>query len=382
MDPRSFHLLLALTLSFILVGCSSSKQQQKSDSVGNAATAMEEEIEAGQPDAADAARKKCIRLSPRECYFEGMTLQADGKVAKARAFFEYACDAGEMEACYDLALLFEDGQGGVEKDLDKARSLYEKACNAESPDPTACSNLGYMYKTGSGVEADPAEATELYSRSCELGSLLGCTNYAGRLAAGDGVDRDVAKAEELLANACNSGFFDACGQWLAVHARGCPDGEACGDDPVALPEAKAVYEASCGDDPVACVAYGAVLENGFGDVERDQAKALEHFEAACEAGVQLACYKTADYYRAGTSVDQDAQKATQLYESACNEGFASACQLLGVVNIQAKGDNKDVPAGFAYINRACEAGRNASCRSLEYACYQGQQPACKYAESR
>jgi hypothetical protein len=382
MDLLKFRSALALALAVTLIGCGGSKKQEKSDSVGSAASAMQQESEARKPDAADMARKKCIRLSARECYFEGMTLQADGKADLARAFFDHACGAGEMEACYDLALLYEDGEGGVEQDLERAKSLYEKACNADTPDPTACSNLGYMYKTGNGVEADAKKATELYSRSCEIGSLLGCTNYAGRLAAGDGVERDVAKAEALLSNACNSGFFDACGQWLAVHARGCPDGEACGDDPVALPGNRAVYEASCtqGEDPVACVAYGAVLENGFGDVEKDQAKALAQFEASCEAGVQLACYKTADYYRAGTTVDRDPKKATRLYETACDEGFASACQLLGIVNIQSKGENKDVEAGFGYINRACQAGRNASCRSLEYACYQGQRPACKYVE--
>lgn len=382
MDLLKCRPALALTLAVTLIGCGSSKTQQKPDSVGSAASAMQEESGARAPDAEDMARKRCIRLSPRECYFEGMALQADGKPDLARAFFDHACGAGEMEACYDLALLFEDGEGGVEQDLERAKSLYEKACHAENPDPTACSNLGYMYKTGKGVEADAQTATDLYARSCENGSLLGCTNYAGRLAAGDGVERDVTEAEDLLSNACTSGFFDACGPWLAIRARGCPEGDACGDEPVALPEEASIYEASCreGGDPVACVAYGAVLENGYGDVEKDPAEAFEHFEASCDAGVQLACYKAADYYRAGTAVKQDSQKATELYEDACNEGFASACQLLGIVNIQSKSDKKDIPAGFEYISRACEAGRNASCRSLEYACYQGQRPACQYVE--
>jgi hypothetical protein len=382
MDARRIVAAIPTLFLAALVGCGGAREQQTSDEVGTAATAMkagkEEQAKAG----ADEARKSCIRLNPRECYFEGMTLQAEGKVERAGGFFEYACEAGEMEACYDLALLYEDGDGGLEKDLERARSLYQKACNAENPDPTACSNLGYMYKMGNGVEKDAVKATELYVKSCEMGSLLGCTNVAGRLAAGDGTERDVVKAQELLDNACNSGFFEACGQWLAVHARGCPDGEACGDDAVDLPEQEAVYEASCveGDDPVACIAYGAVLENGYGEVEQDKAAALERFEKACEAGVQLACYKTADYYRAGITVDQDPKKATRLYEKACDEGLASACQLLGVVNIQAKGDNKDLEAGFDYIHRACKAGRDASCRSLEYACHQGQQPACEYAE--
>lgn len=382
MDRTKANVALIFALAALLTACGGSKEQQKSASVGSAANAMQQETEAGRPDAEDMARKKCIRLSARECYFEGMTLQSDGKPELARAFFDQACGAGEMEACYDLALLYEDGEGGAEQDLDRARTLYEKACQADTPDPTACSNLGYMYKTGNGVEADAARATELYARSCKLGSLLGCTNYAGRLATGDGVERRVEGAEALLENACNSGFFDGCGQWIAMHARGCPDADSCGDDPTTLPQKSAVYEASCadGDKPVACTAYGAVLENGYGDVEKDQAGALARFEAACKAGVQLACYKTADYYRTGTTVDQDNARATELYESACDSGFASACQLLGIVNIQTKGPNKDIPAGFSYIDRACKAGRNASCRSLEYACYQGQRPACEYVE--
>lgn len=149
-----------------------------------------------------------------------------------------------------------------------------------------------------------------------------------------------------------------------------------------MPEQESVYISRCNDagDDVACVAYGAVLENGYGEVEEDPKAAFEHFATACKAGVQLACHKAADYYRSGAAVKQDHQQATRLYEGACDEGFASACQLLGIVNIQSKGERRDVEAGFAYIHRACEAGRGASCRSLEYACYQGQRAACEYTD--
>lgn len=342
--------------------------------VGSAALAMSEATAHGATPE-EQARKGCLRLNARQCYFEGMALQSRGQGEQARGFFARACDLGEMEACYDLALLYEDGVAGVEKDVARARQLYQKACDAPEPDPTACSNLGLMYKTGSGVEVDAEAAVAMYERACELGSHLGCTNLAGRLVAGDGVERDVSRAGELVGEACRQGFFDACGPWLALAARGCPDGARCENDAVELPEQAQAYAETCVEagDPVACAAMAAVLERGYGGIEQDPAEALARFEQACASGVQLACYKAADYYQGGVAGEPDPGRAAALYASACEAGFANACQQLGVAKLEAR----EVAEGFGFIQRACEAGQRASCRSIEYACHQGQRAACE-----
>ncbi len=42
----------------------------------------------------------------------------------------------------------------------------------------ACSTLGYAYTHGEGVEKDLARAVTLYQKSCDGGNVVGCHNGA------------------------------------------------------------------------------------------------------------------------------------------------------------------------------------------------------------
>lgn len=60
-------------------------------------------------------------------------------------------------------------------DFSKAAILFQKAC--DGGEALGCYNLGLMYANGQGVRQDYFKATELYKKACDLKLELGCENY-------------------------------------------------------------------------------------------------------------------------------------------------------------------------------------------------------------
>lgn len=67
-----------------------------------------------------------LASSERFAYLNGRAYQQLGFHFKAAEMFEKACNDGNPRACVDLAAMFETGEG-VDKDLVKAKGLYQKA---------------------------------------------------------------------------------------------------------------------------------------------------------------------------------------------------------------------------------------------------------------
>jgi uncharacterized protein len=60
----------------------------------------------------------------------------------------------------------------VPRDLKRAASLYQKACDLGAmPD---CLRVAEMYEGGLGVRKDPARVARLYARACEGGVTDAC----------------------------------------------------------------------------------------------------------------------------------------------------------------------------------------------------------------
>ena len=84
---------------------------------------------------------------------------------------EKACDSGNMRGCYNLGVMYTNGNG-VEKNEQKAVELYKKVC--DGGEMRGCYNLGVMYAKGSGVEKDFGKAAELFKKACDGGDMNGC----------------------------------------------------------------------------------------------------------------------------------------------------------------------------------------------------------------
>jgi len=126
--------------------------------------------------------KKVILIA---CLLFGVNLYADlledglqehekGNYKKATELFGKACDGGNMSACYNSGLMYDNGDG-VRQDKVKAKELYTKACDGGYMG--ACYNLGVMHDNGDGVRQDKVKAKELFGKACDGGYMNGCKNY-------------------------------------------------------------------------------------------------------------------------------------------------------------------------------------------------------------
>jgi len=91
------------------------------------------------------------------------------------------CDHGDIKSCYDLGFLYFQGEDIsssshypylVEKDYQKAFSLFTKGCNAGEAE--SCRVIGIMYKNGFGISANQQKANLFFKKSCELGAYHAC----------------------------------------------------------------------------------------------------------------------------------------------------------------------------------------------------------------
>ena len=138
-------------------------------------------------------------------YDDGSGVEVDHD--RARGLYERACDGGYALGCSNLGNLYDDGRG-VEMDHDRARALYEQACDGGNA--LGCSNLGNLYDDGSGVEVDHDRARALYEQACDVGNALGCNNLGSLYHRGRGVDVDHARARALYEQACDGGSALGC----------------------------------------------------------------------------------------------------------------------------------------------------------------------------
>jgi TPR repeat protein len=88
------------------------------------------------------------------------------------AVFTRACDQGFIAGCASVGDTYFEGAGGVPKDRQRARILWEDACDRGHPQ--SCFNLGVMHRFGDGVPADNARAAGFMRRACDLGNSNGC----------------------------------------------------------------------------------------------------------------------------------------------------------------------------------------------------------------
>ena len=119
-------------------------------------------------------------------YRYGLEVEKDYK--KAIEWYEKAANQGHRKAQLEIATLYTDKEN-TEKDYKKAIEWYEKIINQEfTEDSTfngdyneykaqktiAQNNLGNLYYNGHGVKQDKNKAKELYEKACNGGNFISC----------------------------------------------------------------------------------------------------------------------------------------------------------------------------------------------------------------
>jgi TPR repeat protein len=113
---------------------------------------------------------------------------------------EALSNAGNLVARWQLAMLLDTGQRGVQQNPDRARQLAISA--AEGNEPLAWTSLGVIYATGRGGPVDYAASMQAYRRAAQLGERHGFFGVGVLYLLGQGVAEDrVTAASWFMASA-------------------------------------------------------------------------------------------------------------------------------------------------------------------------------------
>ena len=115
---------------------------------------------------------------------------------------EEAVEKGSAAAANELGGAYLKGRG-VEKDEEKALSMYQQAEKMGSA--SAAYNIGVCYAYGYGVEADEATAFQWFRKAAESGSPFGMYATGAWYASGTGVKADKEQAVSWLEKYGSSG---------------------------------------------------------------------------------------------------------------------------------------------------------------------------------
>ncbi len=230
------------------------------------------------------------------------------------------CDADNGDACYSLAGFYRQGWG-VKKDLNKARSLFLKACNLNQYE--ACHNAAVMYAKGHGASKDPQQAFDLYEKSCMGGLAIGC-NRGGLLymQAANPTAEQTRKAENLFNISCDLKNSD-----------GCKFAKLFSDARDGKDTSRSLYESE--------------------------------FEYQCYEGDYASCQTQAERYMHGNGPVKDVSKAADFYNRACLGGnIGKACHQLGLMLIPGKSNAGNLKKSLAYFDHGCSSKYEDSCQAL------------------
>ena len=227
--------------------------------------------------------------------------------AKRVMLLQKAADAGSLEAMYDLADCYWDGEG-VEKNVPLSIKWMTKAADA-----------GY-------VKAQTA---------------LGATYFQGM----EGLDQNYALSEKYLLMAANKDNTDAQAYIAYLYI-------AMEDYSKAMVWAR---KAAQMEHPQACFALGRIYDEGLG-VEVNHKEGLKWYEKAANGGDADAQNIVGNIYSAGELVAQDDKKAFKYYQMAAVQGHLWGMYNLSGCYVGGQGTDLDLLKAGEWLRKAAEGG--------------------------
>jgi TPR repeat protein len=219
---------------------------------------------------------------------------------------------------YALARYYETGLG-IERDEDKAASLYQKAfvelkVRSEKLDSYGQLFLGGCYSDGKGVQKDPVEGVKWTRKGADQGFAPAQFKLGILYENGEGVQKDPAEAMKWYRKAADQGLPRCQSQLGNRYWKG----------------------------------------NG---VEKDSKEALKWWRKAAEQGCASAQYDLGQVYQSGVvGVQKDPAEAVKWYRKAADWGKAAAQRRLGECYLSGNGVQEDKKEAFLWLGKAAEQG--------------------------
>lgn len=245
---------------------------------------------------------------------------------KAYALARLSCEHGSSQGCYNQALQLDYG-AGINKDRDAALSGYNLACSGGVGE--ACFAAAYRYFVGDGTKVNKGLAAAFYARGCNAGELSSCVNLGVQYDGGDGVPTDPIRARDLNQRACDGGVPMACSNIGLRYEFGM-------NVPKDPAKASQLFERSCALEPSTCIRIGIAVQAGFAAAPNPEA-ARASYERACSGAPDqhfgaLSCAVLKMFYGASdVSPNQGLiSELAQFMVPQCEHGVARACGFIAV----------------------------------------------------
>lgn len=315
------------------------------------------------PAAAKAFGEACEAGHMHACSRLALQVQDGRGIAhdppRAAALYTKVCEAGWGIGCFNLAGLHMSGNGVAEDPrragelMKRAETLYVKQCDAG--ELQWCTNLGVMYEGPFLGAPDPSKAIAVYKKACDRKAGDWCVNLALMQAYGEGMPKNVKAGAAMLQKNCTAGIPLACGALGQMYANtkfGLPEKPAKG-----VPLLQKACEAG---ELQGCGVLSALYAIGDG-IPADAALSKKYGERACALGSSASCFGQAiGFAESGRFAD-----ALTWLERACHIGHVEACGGAAVILSDEKSGVPVNPAKALLFRRdACRLGDNTSCLAL------------------
>jgi TPR repeat protein len=269
-------------------------------------------------------------------------LLASGRLGEARIdlaipLYEQAANGGSALAQRRLAYYYQNGQGGLRQDSEKALQLYE--ASAIGKDGLAAYNLGGMIEDAAQSKADIVRAIRWYAVAVELGIEIGIQNLGVCF----------SKIEDYATAAAWFEVGTECGLKLSMVSMSYIFDRGEG---VPIDKAMAQEWKNRATQTENEIINGIVLRTNDAD------------RMTAEAGRLASVNLLGEMYFSGAVLDRDLEKAMALLTQAANMGIASAQAKLAVMYVEGMGTGQDYTKALALFKQAAAQGSADSMRDL------------------
>lgn len=249
---------------------------------------------------------------PEALYLLGLMYQVGCVVKQDRASAIQKCQAaaalGSADAMCFFGRMYLHGEG-VTPDYVEALRYYSQAEALGSLD--AINGLGWMYARGLGVEKNPETAVEKYQAAAALGNHIALYNLGGMYRAGLGVAQDYSAAIDCFRRAAELGDQDAWKELEAMQIKKQGD--------VRDYQAACAYYDKAHEQGLPRV--GAVYHNEYG---YDDSQILSYYQQAAKQNDPRALYNLGMLHLEGRGVQKNLPRALEYLEQAAQLGDMEA----------------------------------------------------------
>ena len=299
--------------------------------------------------------KRCAKGDAESCYHIGLN-QSSRNPFESRRHFALACGSGYRKACKELHNASDELLEGGSEGHREAVGHLETACGQSYG--RSCSSLATALWDGTGTAADPDRARVLWEKACELKSRIGCRRSGGIYEQGELVAKDLGRALAFFQRSCELELESACADAGRLLSVGISPSSMSGDPNDTATPATA--------NPGAAIAplRKACLEPNVDQVRGD------------------ACFTLGTLLAEGEHVEKDLELAFEAFRKGCSDNHADSCTAAGHAALSGRGLDKDLNAAVQFFGKACRKKSIEGCRELcRIQCDAGQPHACGRLES-